>query len=432
MLQESITKESGLQLINKYIVDFSWVKDGKEPYPTSLRIINWVKFCLIHHIEDNTIKTAIFNQTKQLSQNLEYHILGNHLLENAFALYVGSAYTADAKRFNKGKKLLTQQLNEQILADGAHYERSPMYHQIILGRLLDTIHLLNHFSADHEWIEQLKKVASSMLGWMTPITFSKSNMPLLKDAAHNIAPNQQALFKIAKMLQIEPTFHEIKESGYRKLSFSDFEVLVDIGNMTPSYQPGHAHADTFNYELYHAGVPVIVDTGTSTYNPGSRRTIERSTAAHNTVTYCNHDSSEVWASHRVGRRAEVTILTDETNSIIAQHNGYAHLGAIQQRSFICSENSFSIKDEMISQKKKQSLSCFSTARLHFHPERNVQLNNNELIIDNLLVISFLGLKKVTLNDFSYAPEFNKLIPSKVCEIEFEQKLTTEIKTISKK
>ena len=39
-----MTKEIGLILIHDYITKYSTVKDGKEPYPTSIRIINWVKF----------------------------------------------------------------------------------------------------------------------------------------------------------------------------------------------------------------------------------------------------------------------------------------------------------------------------------------------------------------------------------------------------
>ena len=34
-----------------------------------------------------------------------------------------------------------QQLEEQILPDGAHYEQSPMYHCILLDRLLDAINI---------------------------------------------------------------------------------------------------------------------------------------------------------------------------------------------------------------------------------------------------------------------------------------------------
>ena len=39
------------------------------------------------------------------------------------------------------------QLQEQILEDGMHYERSPMYHMIVLERLLD---VLNFAKANDE------------------------------------------------------------------------------------------------------------------------------------------------------------------------------------------------------------------------------------------------------------------------------------------
>ena len=50
------------------------------------------------------------------------------------------------------------------------------------------------------------------------------------------------------------------------------------------------------------GVKAVTDTGCSTYVPGPVRSYERGTRAHNTVVVDGRDSSEVWASHRVGRR----------------------------------------------------------------------------------------------------------------------------------
>ena len=58
---------------------------------------------------------------------------------------------------------------------------------------------------------------------------------------------------------------------------------MDIGKIGPDYQPGHAHADTFTFCLYFKNTPIVVDTGTSTYNIGKRRDKERSTMVHNTV-----------------------------------------------------------------------------------------------------------------------------------------------------
>ena len=50
-----------------------------------------------------------------------------------------------------------------------------------------------------------------------------------------------------------------------------------------SYISGHAHADTFNFELYIKNSPFIVDAGVSTYNLGEQRDNERATKSHNTV-----------------------------------------------------------------------------------------------------------------------------------------------------
>ena len=60
----------------------------------------------------------------------KYHLLGNHLLENGIALaFTGACFEGpDAARWlATGLGILREQLPEQILADGMHFERSPMY-----------------------------------------------------------------------------------------------------------------------------------------------------------------------------------------------------------------------------------------------------------------------------------------------------------------
>jgi len=41
----------------------------------------------------------------------------------------------------RGQRLLARELREQILPDGGHFERSPMYHAILLKDVLDLLHL---------------------------------------------------------------------------------------------------------------------------------------------------------------------------------------------------------------------------------------------------------------------------------------------------
>ena len=67
------------------------------------------------------------------------------------------------------------------------------------------------------------------------------------------------------------------------------------------------------------GVPLLVDTGTSTYAPGPVRDYERSTAAHNTVEVDGANSTEVWGAFRAARRARV-------GKVVARDDGGALIG----------------------------------------------------------------------------------------------------------
>jgi hypothetical protein len=50
------------------------------------------------------------------------------------------------------------------------------------------------------------------------------------------------------------------------------------------------------------GLPVVTDTGVTTYTPSEIRTFERSAAAHATVNVDGEGADEIWASFRVGGR----------------------------------------------------------------------------------------------------------------------------------
>ena len=85
LLQPSMTKDQGLELIHDFIMKSKSHGSGLEPYPTSLRINNWIKFICRHAIDDSIIITSLHSQCNLLANNIEYHLLGNHILENGFA-----------------------------------------------------------------------------------------------------------------------------------------------------------------------------------------------------------------------------------------------------------------------------------------------------------------------------------------------------------
>ena len=316
--QETMTKTDGLVLMKYYVNGYESLKDGKDPYPTSLRLINWIKFIAKHEISDKQIFEVLREDANRLSKNLEYHLLGNHLLENGFALWFAAHLFKDKKFLQKATSILYKQLKEQVLQDGGHFELSPMYHQLMLYRVLDCTRLaeLNPF-ADTKIIYFLRKKASKMASWLQNMTFKGGQIPLFNDSANNINPNSESILSYVNSLKIEKFDIPLSASGYRKLLGDNYQIIADVGNIGPLYQAGHAHADTFNFELYVNQKPIIVDSGTSTYNIGSIRSLERSTEAHNTVTVNDCNSSQVWGGFRVANRAKVSKLRERENHIEA-------------------------------------------------------------------------------------------------------------------
>ena len=282
--QTDINVGDGLKLIKDYMSKDTILKDGKASYPISLRGINWVKFLAKHTISDKDIDQNLYNHYQILLFNPEYHLLGNHLLENGFSLLFGSYYFKDEILYKQAVKILKPELEEQVLNDGAHFELSPMYHQIMLFRVLDSIQLLrlNVFKED-DLLSFLENVASKMIAWLKEVTFNNGDIPMVNDSSYGIAPSTKELLGYGNQLGLQLKKVRLSDSGYRMVKNNNYELFMDIGNVGASYQPAHVHSDTFNFILYVNSQPVFVDTGVSTYEKNTLRQTERSTESHNTV-----------------------------------------------------------------------------------------------------------------------------------------------------
>lgn len=423
--QEEISKETGLLLIKDFIKNDSSLKDGKESYPISLRGINWVKFLSQYQVKDELIKNTLYEHYHILFNNLEYHLLGNHLLENAFSLLFGAYYFQDEKFYDKSVNLLTSELNEQVLKDGGHFELSPMYHQIILTRLLDSIRLiiLNKSWRNNDLLSFLKAKASLMISWLNNITYMNGNIPMVNDATYTIAPNSEKLFSYAKYLGIQNQNIPLSDSGYRKIQSKHYELFIDIGEVGPDYQPGHAHSDTFNFELIKNGNPIFVDTGITTYEKNSIRQSERSTHSHNTVKIGSKEQTQVWSGFRVAKRARITQLIEKPNHIEASHNGYLRYGYIHTRSFLWGKKYLILKDKL-------NRSTSNNAKAYFHLHSSVTkplVDGNTITLESLGVfIEFERASTITIEEYQLSAGFNKTNLAYKIIVIFDQTLNTKI------
>jgi len=420
--QKDMSIEYGVRIIDEFIISIENNSTGFEPYPLSLRIMNWIKFIIYHQINPEKYKNIIWTQLQCLTKQKEYHLLGNHLLENGFAFLFGAYYFNDARMYDQAKNILLKELDEQILDDGAHFELSPMYHSLMSYRVMDCYNLvLCNDLFDKELKIFLKEKAELMLSFSQKISYQNGDIPLMNDAANGIAPSNEELFSYAGSLGLIVRESKLSQSGYRKLTNENFDLCFDVGEVGPTYQPGHAHADTLSFELHIHNRPVIVDTGTSTYEVNEIRFYERSTAAHNTVSINGENSSEVWAGHRVGKRALTKITEDSDSCVIASHDGYfKRFGVNHNRCIRLNETEVLIEDNVTKGE--------AVANFHFHPDEEIQIFGNE-VRGKDFVLTFekaLSLKLITSH---YSPKFNVRIDNKSLEVAFNENLITRIRLI---
>lgn len=423
LLQPGMEIETAKRLMVDFCNKMNQTRDGLEPYPTSLRSINWLKFIILNHIDEELIFTSLYAQLALLTKKLEYHLLGNHLLENGFALFCGGVFFRDQAMITVAERILTTELDEQVFPDGGHAERSPMYHRILLCRLLDCINFARGSDVPYPISLKMVESASRMAGWMETFAYPDGSFPLFHDSAHGMAPSIKEIAGYLNRLDIQPMRLPPGESRFRKMMTGRIALMMDIGSIGLQYQPGHIHAGIFSFELRINDQQFITDTGISTYEIGKQRELERSTAAHNTVEVGGRDQIQVWASHRVGKRAHVRILSDSHDEINAVHDGYRSMGIHHYRSFQHSgSDSVFIQDSLKGPGNPEGI-----ARFHFAPGITFIKGNEHVTVSNGSVISFTNATSIEEKEYLFAPEFNMLIPAIMIEVRFVKQLNTIIR-----
>ncbi len=364
---------------------------GWETYALSVRIVNWLKFLVRHRrsLESlgqggriNTLLASLGVQVATLERRLEKDLRGNHLLKNIKALLFAGALLETPRStrwWAKGEKLLEDELDEQILPDGGHCERSPMYHAQAFADLAE-IRLLcvgteKKLACSRLLAQKIQLMADFLQGILHP----DGEIPLFNDSVLGGARLPAQLLTLAEGPDPQSARRESKVTvfpgtGYGVLRSleSRSTLIFDCGPLGPDYQPGHGHCDVLSYELSLHGQRVVVDPGVSTYEPGPMRFYERSTAAHNTVRIDGEEQAEIWASFRVGRRPRVGQIRGGCSGgfdyVSGEHEAYRRLGVIHARTILLQAPDTWIVADLLRGGGVHFVESF----LHFHPRVRVE------------------------------------------------------------
>ena len=280
---------------------------------------------------------------------------------------------------------------------------------------------------------QCRNKLQAMAVWLECMRHPDGEISFFNDAATKIARSPAEILSMAAMLlgtpRTMPTgLRHHTSSGYVSINHTNYYAVVDVGEIGPDYQPGHAHADTLSFELSIGHQRILVNSGTSQYGASEERNRQRQTPAHNTVSVGGLSSSEVWSSFRVARRArpfDLKVSPSEPTQIVCSHDGYHRLNpaVTHTRSWSFSKHEIRIVDQL------SNSSDAAQAHFHLHPNCAASLTGNAIEVcvngESKCQISFSG-GRAHLIESGYNSEFGLSLPTTSILVDLYEPILTTI------
>ena len=316
---------------------------------------------------------ALDRQLTHIEHNLSRYFSPNtHLTGEALALYVSGCalpeLRASARRATIGRRILLDEIDRQINADGGHAELSAHYHRYSTDFYL--LAALAARAAGDDAAPAFEQAALRQATYLRTLTDDDGRLPLLGDddggqlfpicgrapsdcrdtlAAASVVLDEPALavsdvpeevFWLCGALPLEDMPRAstpwrsaaLTDSGYYVSRTPSGDHLVFDAGRHGFLNGGHAHADALSLVLTIGGRPLLVDPGTATYtmDPAARDRF-RSTAMHNTVTLNGRPQSEPDGPFHWRSRANARLLVwqsrREFDYAEGIHDGYEPLVA---------------------------------------------------------------------------------------------------------
>lgn len=301
---------------------------GWEPYPTAMRALHWIGWLSDHDagLDGQTrrkLLASLAAQLRHLERHLELHLDGNHLWTDHAALAC-AALALDGPRavaLAPAVPRFAALTSDQLALDGLHRERTPTYHCLLAEQLAGAV-ATGPERVDPRAAPVLRDNLARMLAVLPAFTHPDGDVALWGDSQRGAPVTPAALAARCGVDLALGTDHNAPASGMFRRAWGPWTLLWNAGGVGMPQQVGHIHGDGLGLELSLGRERIVVDAGVGTYERIPERTYARSTRAHNTVTVDGRDQHELWASHRIGGRAELTDLSFGSTALAAALRGF--------------------------------------------------------------------------------------------------------------
>lgn len=409
------------------------------PWSVSLRIQRWLRYLAWRRADpawvdpdaDAALRRETYKNACFLRNHVERDVGGNHLIENGAALLVaGLAFEAhDTDWIETGLSILDSAAERQFLDDGCHFERSPMYHALVLTRFLTAQDLLERTGRPVP--PGIASVATVATGFLERLRPPDGRIPLLNDAVYGEALPLDACLRYADRVgvgrvesrdEVPRTVRDVPPtiSGYEWLRTEIGSMLVDGGPVGPRHLPGHSHSDTLGVLLWIGDHPVVTDTGTFDYVAGPRREYARGVRGHNTVQVGTSEPIAIGGKYLMGprlrptasvRSGEVSLFEGRYEANPLGESPYAH-----HRAIYAGDDWWVIDDTV-----RGDGASRARGRLHLHPDVVPAIEDDGVSLripgERTIRIHALSGATIDLEDGWYYPRFGEAIERPVLRFE---------------
>lgn len=443
---------------NVKISDIGALSKAWRVLETGLRANIWI-FAL-RYLEGTEFLTTKFLDKVALSlkehaESLVKNYQWNHNLSNwgviqmhglfAIGLYLGERDLEKGYLKVAIDRLIVQG-RTQVMADGVHWEASPMYHTEVLKCHLDAIINARIYGVElpEEIITRTHEMAKALLKWMKP----NGNQPNTGDSDYT---------NLMDMLSLCAYLFEDGELKYKAYSTLDYESawvfgmdgvkkydaiqpkcpdylsidMHDSGNfiMRSSWKDdanylhfvngytggGHAHCDKLHFDLTIGGEDILIDSGRYTYVPNRLRFALKGASAHNTLRVDGRDFVRYFAGGW-GLRSFAPalksgmLISKECEIVGGAHLGYICKKVVPERIIIWLKPDIYVIIDAINAKGIHKYDRY----FHFSPDAEVAQEENYIFCKvgdvKTRLYDFSGSWKI--KDTKYSYHYNELKDNK--------------------
>lgn len=399
-----------------------------------------------------------------LEHNLEYFSnLTNHYIANCFGLVAAGSLFADSEAGRRwlavGRRRLEKELHHQVLADGAHYERSLPYHRLVLEMYLIALLLLERAGAPFS--DDARAAIERMAELLCDVMQSDGSIPQIGDAddglilrttqdgdvydARDVAAIAAVIFSRGDFKAAAGSFTQgaimmlggagyeafeklaseprrasrlYRDGGFAVIRADSLRVVADVGIIGL-----HGNNDTLSFTLCDDAGPIIVDPGTYCYTRNERLRNElRSSRAHNAPCVDDVEIAQFDGLWRVKQEIEAPQMTmpdpiAERPVLQARHSAYRKLGWSIARSWSPGGEAMHVVDELDGPQKRRV-----STRFTLHPSITVREagEGRYLLVRNGLDIGELECSEsLTIRRGWYSPGYGVAAATTILALEID-------------